>query len=72
MDKEIQVLNLVKKVLPSTTVRKTDIEYIFSFEDHHTAWPFDLVDSTPSGQLPRVASFVAHELFTLKVDGEIK
>ena len=70
--KELQVLNLVKKVLPSTTVRKTDIEYIFSFEDHHTAWNFDLVDSTPTERLPSIASYVAHELFSLKVNGEIK
>lgn len=70
--KELQVLNLVKKVLPSTTVRKTDIEYIFSFEDHHTALHFDLADSTPTERLPSIASYVAHELFSLKVNGEIK
>lgn len=71
MNKEIQVLSLVKKVLPSTTVRKTDREYIFSFEDYHTAWPCDLIEIYSGEKLIRQAKNIAYELFKLKIEAGI-
>ena len=65
MNKEIQGWNLVKRVFPNTTVRKSDREYIFTFENYHTAWPFDLIDSTQIGRLPMVAFYIAYDIFDL-------
>ena len=71
MNKEIQVLNLVKKVFPNATVRKTDCEYIYSFENHHTAWPCDLIEMYSGDKLIRQARNIVHELFKLKIDSEL-
>jgi len=71
MNKEIKVLNLVKKVFPDTTVRKTDCEYIFSFENHHTAWPCDLIEMYEDKGLVRQAKNIAYEIFKLKLDAEV-
>lgn len=71
MNKEIKILNLVKKVFPGTTVRQTDCEYIFSFENHHVAWPRDLMEIYKDKGLVRQAKNIAYEIFKLKLDAEV-
>ena len=73
MNKEIAILELVKKALPNTTVRKSNDEYVFSLEGfYHTSWRVEIIDDSLVGRLPVIARYIARELFNIKLEGSIK